>query len=178
MASGILSRNIGMDRAWSIVKSLDPGSTGNQFYAVTAVSGDNVYAVGQQAGTGFPGKALIERWDGSQWRIVYSPNFASATSLPLGVTTSAASLTIVGQKESDRIAYKTYVVSGSPDSLSVPTTPNLTHNENDLFGVTTDADWLNMGGRLGHLWKSFSRNPCADWYCITRTVYGRSPVQT
>ena len=27
----------------------------------------------------------------------------------------------------------------SPNSLSVPTTPNLTHNENDLFGVTTEA---------------------------------------
>jgi hypothetical protein len=125
---------------WSVVKSLDPGSNGNQLYAVTALSSDNVYAVGQQAGTGFPSQALVEHWDGSGWSVVNVPGFASATSLPLGVTATARSLTIVGQKETDTFPYKTYVVAGAPRDLSIQTTPNLTHSENDLFGVTTSSD--------------------------------------
>jgi hypothetical protein len=44
--------------AWTTVPSEDPGITGNQFYAVTAVSANSVYATGQQAGSGFPSSAL------------------------------------------------------------------------------------------------------------------------
>jgi hypothetical protein len=83
---------------WSVVAAIDSGATGNQFYAVTAISSDNVYAVGQQAGAGFPNRALIEHWNGESWRIVSSPADASASDLPLGVTATASSLTLVGQR--------------------------------------------------------------------------------
>lgn len=86
---------------WSVVPAVDVGVNGNQFFAVTALGPDKVYAVGQQAGVGFPGKALIERWDGHCWQVLPEPHDRGQTLLPLGVTATEKSLTLVGQAESD-----------------------------------------------------------------------------
>jgi hypothetical protein len=127
--------------AWAIVNAVDdPGASGSNFYAVKAVSSTDVYAVGQQAGTGFPNRALIEHWDGQAWKVLTSPADIAATGLPLGVTASASSLTVVGQQETDTAPYTTYVAAGPPRSLSIVATPNAGSGENDLFGVDRAAD--------------------------------------
>jgi Phosphoesterase family len=125
---------------WSVVDAIDPGVNGNQLYAVKALATNNVYAVGQQAGTGFPNQALIEHWNGKSWNIISGPNDASVSALPLSVTATASSLTIVGQQETDTAPYTTYVAAGAPNSLSIQATPNAGAGENDLFGVATAAD--------------------------------------
>jgi hypothetical protein len=125
--------------AWSVVNAVDAGANGNQFYAVKAIASNNVYAVGQQATTGFPSHALIEHWDGKSWSIVTSPADAS-TALPLGVTATTSSLTLVGEQESDTAPYTTYVTAGAPTALSIQSTPNLGTGENDPFAVTIAND--------------------------------------
>jgi hypothetical protein len=125
---------------WSVVNAVDAGVNGNQFYAVKALATTDVYVVGQQAGAGFPNQALIEHWDGKSWIVVSSPNDASASALPLGVTATASSLTVVGQQETDMAPYTTYVAAGPPKSLSIQATPNAGAGENDLFAVATAAD--------------------------------------
>ena len=124
---------------WSVVNAVDAGQSGNQFYAVKALASNNVYAVGQQAGAGFPNQALIEHWNGKSWSVVTSPADAS-TALPLGVTATKSSLTVVGQQETDTAPYTTYVAAGTPSGLSIQSTPNASDGENDLFGVETAAD--------------------------------------
>jgi hypothetical protein len=121
------------------VKAIDAGSNGNQFYAVKALASDNVYAVGQQAGAGFPNRALIEHWNGTAWSVVSSPA-DTATALPLGVTATASSLTVVGQQETDTAPYTTYVAAGAPGRLSIQNTPDAGTGENDLFGAATAVD--------------------------------------
>jgi hypothetical protein len=64
----------------------------------------------------------------------------TASALPLGVTTTNSSLTLVGQQETDAAPYTTYVASGAPGALSIPTTPNFGTGENDLFAAATAAD--------------------------------------
>jgi hypothetical protein len=125
---------------WSVVNAVDAGVNGNQLYAVKALATNNVYTVGQQAGAGFPNQALIEHWDGKSWSVVSSPNDASASALPLGVTATASSLTVVGQQETDTAPYTSYVAAGAPTRLSIQATPNAGAGENDLFAVTTSAD--------------------------------------
>jgi hypothetical protein len=125
--------------AWAVVSTVDTGASGNHFYAVKALSSGDVYAVGQQAGAGFPNRALIEHWNGHTWSVLASPP-DSATALPLGVTASASSLTVVGQQETDTAPYTTYVAAGRPGSLSLLATPNAGTGENDLFGVDLAAD--------------------------------------
>ena len=125
--------------AWSVVNAVDAGTSGNQFYAVKALASNNVYAVGQQAGTGFPNQALIEHWDGTAWSVVTGPA-DGATSLPLAVTATASSLTLAGQQETDTAPYTSYVASGTPATLSIQSTPTLGTGENDPFAVTIAND--------------------------------------
>jgi hypothetical protein len=126
--------------AWSIVNAIDAGQSGNQLYAVKALASNNVYAVGQQAGAGFPNQALIEHWDGTAWSVVSSPADVSASALPLGVTANGTLLTLVGEQETDNAFYTNYVAAGTSRSLSIQSTPNISATENDPFAVTTAAD--------------------------------------
>lgn len=126
--------------AWSQVNAVDAGTTGNQFYAIKALASNNVYAVGQQAGAGFPSQALIEHWDGKTWSVVASPADASASALPLGVTATVSSLTLVGEQETDTAPYTSYVASGAPTALSIQSTPTMGTGENDPFAVTIAND--------------------------------------
>lgn len=126
--------------AWSVVRAVDAGRGGNQFYAVKALASANVYAVGQQSGGVFPSQALVEHWDGKTWSVVPAPADASASALPLGVAATTSTLTLAGEQETDTAPYTTYVAAGAPGSLSLQTTPNAGTGENDLFAVTTAAD--------------------------------------
>ena len=125
---------------WSVVNALDPGSNGNQLYAVKAIAANDVYAVGQQVDATFPNHALIEHWDGKSWSLIGAPADPSASALPLGITGTALSLTIVGQHETDTVPYTTYVAAGAPGSLSLQTTPNAGVGENDLFAAAAAED--------------------------------------
>ena len=126
--------------AWSVVSAVDAGSSGNQLYAVKALATDDVYAVGQQAGAGVPNQALIEHWNGKSWSVVSSPADASASVLPLGVTATSSTLTLVGEQETDMAPYTSYVAAGAPGAESIQTTPNAGTGENDLFAAATAAD--------------------------------------
>jgi hypothetical protein len=126
--------------AWTTVPSMDPGSSGNQFYAVTAVSSTSVYATGQQAGSGFPSSALTEHWDGTSWSVLSTPADPSETLTPYAVTGSDNALTIAGDRENSINPYTTMVASGAPDGLSLVATPNASSGEQDLFAATTAAD--------------------------------------
>jgi len=60
---------------WSIVPSPNPGSRSYFIKAVSAVSTNDVWAVGFTADkNGNNHRTLTEHWDGSQWSIVSSPN--------------------------------------------------------------------------------------------------------
>lgn len=126
--------------SWSVVNAVDAGASGNQLYAVKSLASNNVYAVGQQAGAGFPSQALIEHWNGRAWSVVSSPVDASASALPLGVTATASSLTLVGEQETDTAPYTNYIAAGAPGSLAIQSTPNAGTGENDLFAAATAAD--------------------------------------
>jgi len=54
---------------WSVVPSPNPSSTNNVLSAVTAVSTNDVWAVGQTST-----QTLVEQWNGTQWSVVPSPN--------------------------------------------------------------------------------------------------------
>src|SRR5438270_5385362 len=50
---------------WSLISSPNPGANLNRLYGVTAISANDVWAVGSS----------ILHWDGSSWSVVPSPNF-------------------------------------------------------------------------------------------------------
>src|SRR4029450_9046908 len=48
--------------------------TGNRFFGVSAIASDNVWAVGYQVGVDGLSQTLVERWNGTSWNVVPSPN--------------------------------------------------------------------------------------------------------
>jgi hypothetical protein len=126
--------------SWSVVPAVDAGSTGNQFFAITAVSSSSVYATGQQAGSGFPSQALVEHWNGSSWSVLPTPTDLTETVTPYAITGNDAALNVAGDRESGTAPYTTMVAAGAPSHLSLLTTPNSGTGEQDLFAATTAAD--------------------------------------
>src|SRR5947209_7919408 len=66
--------------AWKFAYSPN-GTGGSSLSGVAAVSGHDVWAVGQQGGN-----TLTEHWNGAQWSIVHSPNVGSTGSFLQAVT--------------------------------------------------------------------------------------------
>jgi hypothetical protein len=127
-------------RAWSVVAAVDSGTSGNQLYAVTAVSSTSVYATGQQSGAAFPSQTVVEHWNGKTWSVLSTPVDSTASALPLGITGTDVLLNVVGDRETSVAPYTTLVVAGAPKGLSVVASPNNGSGENDLFAATTAGD--------------------------------------
>ncbi|HEX3326223.1 MAG TPA: hypothetical protein VHV50_04430 [Actinomycetota bacterium] len=75
-------------------------NAGNRLNAVTAISANNVWAVGAHAtffDDSVPSKTLVEHWNGTAWKIVASPNVGSgANELNAIVAFSASNIWAVG----------------------------------------------------------------------------------
>ena len=70
---------------WRVVTSPNSGTNGdNALMSVDALSGTNAWAVGSSR-TGTSRKSLIQRWDGTSWKIVSSPNPGTLSNSLLGV---------------------------------------------------------------------------------------------
>jgi hypothetical protein len=76
---------------WSIVSSPNTSATEhNALRGVTCVSASECWAVGYYL-TDNAAPTLIERWDGTSWTIVNSPNTNTQSNVLLGVTCGSAS---------------------------------------------------------------------------------------
>lgn len=73
---------------WQIMSSLNPGRSDNILEAVTAVSANNIWAVGQANYTGQTGRVqtLVEHWNGTQWSVVASPSAGKFHDMLFSVT--------------------------------------------------------------------------------------------
>jgi hypothetical protein len=78
--------------AWSQVASPDPGTASNWLDAVTAVSADDVWAVGSSENTTTGDySTLIVHWNGTAWSQVPSPNPSTPQNGLTGVSAASAS---------------------------------------------------------------------------------------
>ena len=111
---------------WSIVKSPNNGSPGtNQFYATTCASASDCWAVGYSDVVGGNGySTLIERWNGSAWKIVSSPNY-SGNNILYGVTcTSTSDCWAVGTYFDDDLFQRTLIEHWNGNVWNIVSSPN------------------------------------------------------
>jgi hypothetical protein len=62
---------------WSVIPSPNIGVTNNNLLGVSAISADNIWAVGTYRDHAWKGKPLILHWDGNEWRQDQSPSLSS-----------------------------------------------------------------------------------------------------
>jgi hypothetical protein len=116
---------------WSVVPSPSPsfsaGGAGDSFGAVTAVSGSNLWAVGTTLDpTSGAAETLIERWNGTSWNVVPSPNPSAQNDVLHGVAAvSGSDIWADGQVQDPTSGYPTPLVEQwNGSSWSVVSSPN------------------------------------------------------
>jgi len=124
--------------AWSIVPSPNQGvGLNNALTGVSCTSSDGCIAVGT-ASNGTADQTLVERWNGTTWSIVSSPNTASIRNNDLnGVScTSGVDCTAVGSA-SNGIVDQTLIEQWNGTAWSIVPSPNTSSTvANDLGGVS------------------------------------------
>jgi hypothetical protein len=124
---------------WSIVSSPNTSATEhNALRGVTCVSASECWAVGYYLADN-AAQTLIERWDGTSWSIVSSPNTsATQSNFLLGVTCrSASECWAVGYYYNDNVISQTLIERWDGTSWEIVSSPNTSSTDyNSLSGVT------------------------------------------
>ena len=131
-------------RNWSVVASPNAGMNGSSMNGVTVVSASDAWAVGQTTNSNNVTQALIEHWNGRNWSIVQSPNFAPQGFI-LGSVVAfssndvwAAGLSFPGP---NGLGGKTLIEHWNGTSWSIIQSPNV-EPESDFF-ISLAADSPN-----------------------------------
>jgi hypothetical protein len=94
-AGGVLAAPTGstLTGCWRMVPAVNQGTGDNELNAVAAASSSDVWAVGSYSGSGgLADRTLTERWNGSGWTVVPSPNvFQSSFNNLYGVAAVSSS---------------------------------------------------------------------------------------
>lgn len=125
---------------WSIVPSPNPrNDVISKLHSVSAVSANDVWAVGSSHNGSAPARTLIEHWDGTQWSIVPSPSPDSQLNELHGVAAlSASDVWAVGYRggTQNETPLETLVLRWDGASWRQVASPNIAGGANQLSGIT------------------------------------------
>ncbi len=125
--------------SWIIVYSPNVGTSHNYLSGVTAISVNDVWAVGGYFNSGSTvDQTLTEHWDGSSWSVVSSPNVGTSNNVLSGVSAIAANdVWAVGRYDNvGSTAEQTLTEHWDGSSWSVVSSPNVGTGNNVLSGVS------------------------------------------
>ncbi len=122
---------------WRSVASPNVGTSTNFLNGVAAVSANNVWAVGSY-GNGNGGITLVEHWDGTQWKVVASPDVNGSPSEELlGVAAiSRNNIWAVGDYYTASNIQQSLIEHWDGTSWSVVSSPNVASMFNVLTAVS------------------------------------------
>jgi hypothetical protein len=121
--------------SWSQFPIPDVGTRQNMLNGVDALARNNVWAVGYSTSSGSQ-KTLIERWNGTQWGVVTSPNAGTSGDNVL-TSVDALSGTNAWAVGSSRAATsrKSLIQRWNGTSWTIVSSPNSGTSGNSLLGV-------------------------------------------
>lgn len=132
--------------AWAIVESPNPGTSGNYLQAIAEVqTNGDLWAVGYYYESGHP-RTLIERWDGTNWDVVPSPNVGTIGNSLFGVSGfSTNDVWAVGayNLNNQTGTLQTLTEHWDGNAWNVVPSPNQGSADNILYAATRAqlADW-------------------------------------
>lgn len=140
--------------SWSLVAAPTTNVSAYHFLTDIACPGANLcFASGAYLSSGGSYQTLIERWNGSAWSIVASPNTSATRSNFLNAITcaSASSCVAVGSA-STQTAEQSLVLAWNGTAWSIATSPNQGAGHNILYGVdcvTATDCWASGSAVVG-----------------------------
>jgi hypothetical protein len=140
--------------AWTIQPTPNRSNDFNQLTAVTTTSASDGWAVGTFRGPSSTAyKTLIERFDGTSWRAVPSPNVGASSNELNAVSADSSTDAWTAGFEFSGSANRTLIERWNGTTWSVVSSPNVGSGSNTLFGVAaispTDA-WA-VGQSVGNV---------------------------
>jgi hypothetical protein len=128
---GAVSASAAACQSWG-VQPPNVGSDDNSLRGVGLTSGCVAWAVGYSTDTGAH-RALVERWNGTAWKLQTAPNVGAATELADVAATSPSRAWAVGWVQSS--IQQTFVIRWNGKAWSQQTSPNPGTLNNELDGV-------------------------------------------
>jgi hypothetical protein len=123
---------------WTVADNPQPGSVRDLFYAASANSASDVWAVGVQESSNGKFETLVERWNGSSWTVIPSPNPGSTGNLLYGVHAAGSdNVWAVGQQLGDQSPDQTLIEHWNGKQWSVVASPEFDSASAFLDAVTT-----------------------------------------
>lgn len=137
---------------WQVIRSGNGSNTVNELHGVSALSENDVWAVGVSYTTDRTiGSTLIQHWNGSQWSVIPSPNPSSTINLLQAVAAVAPNdVWAVGYAPTATQSIAIMHWNGTAWSV-IPNPPGTTTLSNlaALAAVSANDVWAVGNGRLG-----------------------------
>ncbi len=123
--------------SWRTISSPNVGTSTNFLNGVAAISNNNVWAVGT-TGNGNGGLTLVEHWDGTQWKVLTSPNVKGSLSDSLSgvIAINANNIWAVGSYYNAANFQQTLVEHWDGISWNVVSSPNIASVFNGLATIS------------------------------------------
>lgn len=166
---------------WSAVASPNPSSIWNELDAVSGVSANDVWAVGQTGTANFKSEPVIEHWNGTNWAVSPSPslpqdnNYLTGIAAVSSTTAWAVGYTLV--TSSSRSVEKPLIMRWDGSAWKLVASPALSSaNGGELHAVTAIAAndvWAvgdNTGSPLIEHWNGSSWTVAQENASSTSTV--------
>lgn len=137
--------------AWTVVASPKTQSTYSVLSGVTAVSANDVWAVGTISVSKKITHTLIEQWNGTKWSIVPTPNPAANHIILSAVTAASASdIWAVGESGGPGV-YQTLIEQWNGSAWNIVSSPDVPNHANFLNSVSvTSANSIWAVGYAGN----------------------------
>jgi hypothetical protein len=129
-------------KKWSVVPSPSPGSPYNALGGMTAVSANDIWAVGHYSGSTFVDQTLAEHWDGNSWKVVPTRDIGPAGNVLYDISALAGTdVWAVGYYFKSGIA-QTMVERWDGKRWSIARSPNPGEQWDQLQSITKIANTL------------------------------------
>lgn len=136
---------------WSVIPSPNVGANGSNLNSIAAVSSNNAWAVGRYSDKNLTQHALIERWNGTTWSLVSSPEPSQYGGGLEGITAvSANDIWAVGSYYNNGSISYTLAEHWNGTKWSIVSTPDPQNNGNFLLAadaVSSNDVWA-VGGSI------------------------------
>jgi hypothetical protein len=143
--SGVIAGNFGTltehwdGSAWTVKATPDLSPSIGELTSVKAISATNVLAVGYAVNSAGFGQTLAERWDGTQWTIVPSPNVGADSELFSLTATSATDAWAVGFSDDSTGVGRPLAEHWNGTAWGLVTTPAVSATFGELRSVTATS---------------------------------------
>jgi hypothetical protein len=153
---------------WQVVPSPNAGTGNNSLSGVTAITVNDVWAVGSYVNASGVTQTLIEQWNGAQWQVVPSPNAGTGNNFLSGVTAiSANDVWAVGFYVNANGVTQTLIEQSSGAQWQIVPSPSpgtyanslngvIAISANDVWAVGSYADSPNQSKTLIEQWNGAS----------------------